>query len=451
MADLPKNLELEAQVLGMMLAHNETVDTLADLLKAEDFAEPLHQRIFASALSQHSTNGVTNPATLHSLFKDDPAIKELGGPAYLMQLTAAQSGMLDPRGYATQLAETGRRRRIVEGLTNAIEAAADAYSPISDAIGLADDAIGERVLQSVKDHSVEDCFDQMLAGYEREVRGVTCGRIACLDGVMGRLAPGSMNVIAARPGMGKTAVALSYAIGAAEQGFGVLLVSLEMPGDQLAQRMAADMLYETLAVPYDRIRDGKLQDHERKAIMRTKQKVGELPLRIATGSSLAVGRLASLIWRTKRRFKAHGGSLDLVMIDYLQLLKTDVRLKSEYETISEISTSLKAMAMDNEVALIALAQLSREVEKRDNKRPVLSDLRSSGQIEQDADVVLFLLREEYYLLKEEPPRGQDKWAEWQMSLSEVRDKIKFICAKRRNGVEGTAVGQFYGEFQAVRG
>jgi replicative DNA helicase len=449
--DLPKNLELEAQVLGMMLAHNETIDTVADILKAEDFAEPLHQRIYASALSQHSTAGVTNPATLHSLFRDDPAIKELGGPAYLMQLTATPVGMLDPRGFATQLADTGRRRRIVEGLRGAIAAASDAHSPISDAIGLADDAIGERVVQAVKDHSAEDCFDQMLAGYGRETRGVTCGRIKCLDEAMGALAPGSMNVIAARPGMGKTAVALSYAIGAAEQGYGVLLVSLEMPGEQLAQRMAADMLYDTLRVPYERIRDGKLDDHEFKAIQRAKHRVGELPLRIATGSSLAVGRLASLIRRTKRRFKAHGGSLDLVMIDYLQLLKTDVRLKSEYESISEISTALKSMAMDNEVALIALAQLSREVEKRDNKRPVLSDLRSSGQIEQDADVVLFLLREEYYLLKDEPPRGQDKWAEWQMALAEVRDKIRFICAKRRNGVEGTQTGQFYGEFQAVRG
>lgn len=451
MIDAPKNLELEASVLGMMLAHNDTIDTIADILKPDDFAEPLHQRIYQSALHQHSSNGVSNPATLFSLFKDDEAIKQLGGVSYLMKLTADHTGLLDPRGFATQLADTGRRRRVVEGLKDAIAAAADAHTPISDAIGLADDAIGERVVQAVKDHSAEECFDQMLAGYERETRGVTCGRIKPLDDVMGALAPGSMNVIAARPGMGKTAVALSYAIGAAEQGYGVLLINLEMPGDQLAQRMAADMLYETLAVPYDRIRDGKLQDHERKAIMRAKQRVGELPLRIATGSSLAVGRLASLIRRTKRRFKAHGGSLDLVMVDYLQLLKTDVRLKSEYETISEISTSLKAMAMANEVAMIALAQLSREVEKRDNKRPILSDLRSSGQIEQDADVVLFLLREEYYLLKDEPPRGNDKWAEWQLALAEVRNKIKFICAKRRNGVEGTSVGQFFGEFQAVRG
>lgn len=451
MTDLPSNLELEAQVLGMMLAHNETVDTIADILKPEDFAEPLHQRIYASALAQHSTSGVTNPATLHALFKDDPAIKDLGGPSYLMKLTGLHTGLLDPRGFATQLADTGRRRRIVEGLRCAIAAASDAHAPISDAIGLADDAIGERVVQAVKDHSAEDFFEQMLAGYGRETRGVTCGRIKCLDDAMGALAPGSMNVIAARPGMGKTAVALSYAIGAAEQGYGVLLISLEMPGEQLAQRMAADMLYDTLRVPYDRIRDGRLDDHEMKAIQRTKHKVGELPLRIATGGSLAVGRLASLIRRTKRRFKVHGGSLDLVMVDYLQLLKTDVRLKSEYEAISEISTALKSMAMDNEVALIALAQLSREVEKRDNKRPVLSDLRSSGQIEQDADVVLFLLREEYYLLKDEPPKSNEKWAEWQLALAEVRDKIRFICAKRRNGVEGATTGQFYGEFQAVRG
>lgn len=450
MSDLPANLELEAQVLGMMLAHNETIDTVADLLIVEDFSEPLHQRIYASALSQHSTSGVTNPATLHALFKDDPAIKELGGAAYLMQLTANQVGLLDPKGLASQLADTGRRRRIVEGLKQAIEAASDAHCPIGEAIGFADDAISEKVVQAVRDQSVEDCFDQMLAGYGQQERGVTCGRIKCLDELMGGLKPGSMNVLAARPGMGKTALALSYAIGAAEQGHGVLLVSLEMPGDQLAQRMAADLLYDTLRVPYERIRDGRLDQHERQAIMRAKQKVGELPLRIATGSSLAVGRLASLIRRTKRRFKAHGGSLDLVMVDYLQLLRPDVR-GNRYEAVTEISMALKAMAMANDVAMIALAQLSRAVEQREDKRPMLSDLRESGQLEQDADLVLFLLREEYYLRKEEPPKNDDKWADWQMALAAVRDQIKFIVAKRRNGVEGVAVGQFYGEFQAVRG
>ena len=159
-----------------------------------------------------------------------------------------------------------------------------------------------------------------------------------------------------------------------------------------------------------------------------------------------------MIRRTKRRMAAQGSSLDLVVVDYLQLLRAnETRGKSQYEQVSEISRTLKAIAKETGVAIMALAQLSREVEKRPDKRPMLSDLRDSGQIEQDADLVLFLFREEYYLSKEKPPQHNEKYTDWQGAIADARGKIDFIVAKRRNGVEGTATGRFHGEFQAVRG
>lgn len=450
--DLPSNVELEAAILGAILVDNSLIDAVADRVRTDDFFAPIHERIFEAICHQQSTNGVVNAATLFALFKDDEQIKELGGPSYLAKLSATPTGLLmDPRGMAKELAEIGRRRRIVLGLVEATNAALDSRSEIADAIGLADEAIGERAMQSISENDLAECFDQMFAGYDEDDRGVSCGIIPSLDHVLGNLKPGSMNVLAARPGMGKTATALSYGRGAAERGHGVLFVSLEMPGRELVQRVAADMCYDAHQIEYRAIRDGRLDREQRRMVEEAQARARALPLRIASGSALPVGRLASLIRRTKRRMAANDASLDLVIVDYLQLLRTDVRLRSEYEAVSEISCALKAMALDSQVAMMPMAQLSRAVEQRENKRPTLSDLRSSGQIEQDADVVAFLLREQYYLEQSAPPKGNEAYVEYESALAEVRDKIEFIVAKRRNGVQAAATGNFFGKYQAVRG
>ena len=448
--DLPANIELEPSVLAAILIDNGIIDLIADTLSAYDFSLGIHRRIFEAACHQHATTGVANPPTLAPLFKDDEDIKELGGPSYLAKLTASTAGQLDPKGFARQLAAIGRRRRVVEGLTAATAAARDQNVKISDAIGIADEAIGEKAISTIRESDASDCFDEMFEGYKTEDRGVTCTVIPTLDHLMGSLKPGSLNIMAGRPGMGKSAVSFSYARGAAENGHGTLLVSLEMPGDQIAQRMAADLCYDEHQIEYRNIRDGRLDADETALVRAAQGRVRQMPLRIACGSALPVGRLASLIRRTKRRFAAHGATLDLVVIDYLQLLRPDQR-GNRYEAITEISMALKAMALDNDVAILALAQLSRQVEQRDDKRPMLSDLRESGQLEQDADSVTFLLRQQYYLQKEEPPRSNDKYVEWQSKLAEVRDKIEFIVAKRRNGTEGSGLASFFGKYQAVRG
>lgn len=251
--------------------------------------------------------------------------------------------------------------------------------------------------------------------------------------------------------MGKTALALSYSIGAVRAGHGVLYVSLEMSGRELAARMASDLCFGSdNPIPFSNIRDGSLSPEYRSRIINAKNDMLARPFSVIDAGSLTMGRLNMLVRRHKRRMAAMGHKLELVVIDYLQLLHTDSKSRSNYEAVSEISRGLKAMAKDNDIAVFALAQLSREVEKRHDRRPQLSDLRDSGQIEQDADAVLFLLRQEYYLQQEEVPPLHKDYTNWQAKMAEFENKIEFIVAKRRNGITGRAMGKFYGKYQAVR-
>lgn len=249
-----------------------------------------------------------------------------------------------------------------------------------------------------------------------------------------------------------TALALSYALGAAKQGHGVLYVSLEMSSVELAARMAADLCFSSrMQIPFAKIRDGNLSRDERRHLAEAGQRMHQLPFQVVDVGSLNIGRLNMLVRRHARAMAAKGFSLDLVIVDYLQLLSPDSKGRSTYEAVSEVSRGLKALAKDNELAVFALAQLSRTVETRPDKRPQLSDLRDSGQIEQDADAVLFLMRQEYYLRQAEPEQDDVKRAEWEIALREVQGQIEFIVAKRRNGVTGSAKGAFHGAYQAVRG
>lgn len=272
-----------------------------------------------------------------------------------------------------------------------------------------------------------------------------------LDDLLGPIKPKQLVILAARPGMGKTATAISYAQGAAQLGHGVLFVSLEMSSTELAGRMVSDLCHDQeIDLPYNAVRDGTLNRAQRDWIGRAREFAGELPFQVVDTGSLTVSRLSMLVRSHQRRMKAKGQELQLVVIDYLQLLQGD-RRASAYERISEISMGLKALAKDTGVGIMALAQLSRAVEQREDKRPMLSDLRDSGQIEQDADAVLFLLREEYYLWQEQREPHDPKFGDWQVAMADARNRIEFILAKRRNGTTGSAMGSFHGAYQAVRG
>lgn len=444
-----ENLEAEAELLGSLMQTSDAIDRTADILAADDFSEPVHGRIYSAIVEQHARGKPANPITLKGFFDGDDALTSLGGPGYLARLTG-NCTMLSTKDIADQVRELAERRRMREKLQIAVADCADLTVPTAEIVALADDALGAG--DSTSQLTGAECFDELIRGFDEPALGVECGVIPSVDSLLGPMRPKQLIIGAGRPGMGKTALALSYSIGAAANGHGVLFVSLEMSSHELAARMAADMCFrEGRGIPFSQIRDGRLNREQKIEVMRTRDAMARLPFHVVDTGRMTMARLNMLVRRHARRFAAQEQKLELVVVDYLQLLSPDTRLRSNYEAVSEVSRSLKAIAKENGVAVFALAQLSREVEKRTDKRPQLADLRDSGQIEQDADAVLFLTRQEYYHRLDEPDRNTPDWDEWNRILEAMRGEIEFICAKRRNGTTGSAKGRFYGGNQAVRG
>ena len=445
--------ECEGALIGALMVENRLIDQAADIVSPEDFSEPLFGRIYSLLLRERSLGKAANVITLQPFLRDDPAVIELGGPGFLANLTGSAS-LIGAPDFARQIRDLAARRRLVDGLTNAVHLANDLGADAQDIIDAADAAIVDATIDRDTIHQVTgaQCIDELFASYEQSSMGTRCTVIPAIDELLGEMRPKQLVIGAGRPGMGKTAVALSYALGAAQGGHGTLFVSMEMSSTELAQRMAADLCFDGRGgVAFNAIRDNRLSHGDRLQMARVREMLADMPFHVIDAGHMTIGRLGMIVRRYKRRLAARGESLDLVVVDYLQLISPDRNMRSAYEAVSEVSRGLKAIAKDNDVAVFALAQLSRSVEQRADKRPILSDLRDSGQIEQDADAVLFLYRHEYYLKQSEPDQGTAEHASWQGMLDDCRGAIDFILAKRRNGITGTAQGRFHGAFQAVRG
>lgn len=451
MSEPPANVEAEAALIGAMLAEKSIIDLAADRLAPSDFFEPVHADIFETMVREHALGKGTSPIAIKGFFEHHEGMMVLGGPAYLARLSGMADGLLAPRELAEQIRDLSRRRIIYAGLSAAAGACRDLEADIADIISQADAAISIEDIETINEVTAAECVGRALDLMAEKKTGIKCGKIPQLDSVLGAMRPKNLIYLAARPGMGKTAVAVSYSIGAAERGHGVLLVSLEMSNDELGGRMAADICFDSeYQVPYEAISEGRLNDRQVRQVLWAQDYLRGLPLHVADYGKMTVGKLTRTIRRNARRFEAKGKKLELVIVDYIQLLDPDTEGLGRYEAVSEVSRSLKAIAKDNNLAILALAQLSREVEKRGDRRPKLSDLKESGQLEQDGDAVLFLVWEEGYLRHEEPPEGDPKRLQWQQGMDAVRGKIDFIVAKRRHGRQGIASGKFYSEYQAVR-
>lgn len=444
-----ENIEAEAELLGQLLSNRAAPDDLADKLKASDFAVPAHARIYEVAMREAMLDRPFSPVALKPHFDGDDGLTALGGLPYLARLTGIPS-MLRASDYVRLLTDLSKRRRMQDGLRTAADACSDLETTTAEIMEHADGALSDPARELIHQPSGADAIGDLIRSYGDNIPGVTCGCIPQLDELLGPMKPKQFIIGAGRPGMGKTALALSYSLGAAQRGHGVLFVSLEMSATELGARMASDLCFPHM-VPFEAIRDGKLNDTDLRRVKDAEATMRKLPFQIVDAGSLTPGRLGMLIRRHTRRLEARGFSLDLVVVDYLQLLRPDERARSAYEAVSEVSRALKALAKDCSVPIFALAQLSREVEKRADRRPVLSDLRDSGQIEQDADAVLFLVRQEYYHRQVEPERGSREWSMWKEQLDRMSGEIEFILAKRRNGRVGNATGAFHGAYQAVRG
>lgn len=448
------NPDAEVALLGALMFDNRRIDWAADRLVAEDFSSTLYARIFTLLTREASLGRAANPVTLPPFLAGEEAFAGAGGAAWLSSIADGAAARVDPSGFVDQIRMLSVRRRLVESMERAIENALDLENT-TEAVLEATDAALISVTDTgsgLHEPTGGQCVAEVIASIDKPFDGIRCGWVSDIDALAGPLQPKQLIIVAGRPGMAKTTTAISMSLGAATRGHGTLFVSLEMSSTELGARIISDYCYSIgVRMPIDAIVNRTLNPSKFGQLIDAELAVSRLPFNVVDAGHLKVGRLDMIVRRYKRRMEAAGQRLQLVVVDYLQLLSPDQRMNSNYESVSEVSKRLKQIAKTHGITLVALSQLSREVEKRENKRPQLSDLRDSGQIEQDADAVIFLYREAYYLKNSLPPATDPKYHEHLAKLEEVAHHIEFICAKRRNGPTGHSTGRFFGAYQAVRG
>ncbi len=459
---LPHNIEAEQQLLGAILTNNDVYDRIAALVKAAHFYDPVHQRIFEIAAARIQKNALASPVTLKAFLEDDPGLKELGGPSYLVRLAGAAISAFAARDYAQMIYDLAVRRELIAlgrdiaDRAAKVEVSSEPRDQITEAeqrlYKLGEQGVAERGFQSFL-RAVTAAVDVANAAYQRGggLSGIPTALID-LDKKLGGLHPSDLIILAGRPSMGKTSLATNIAFNVAKaykrgrkpdgsdgavEGGVVGFFSLEMSAEQLAARI----LSEASEVPSEQIRRGDMTEQEFRRFVEAAKALEACPLYIDDTPALPISQVAA---RARRLKRTHG--LDVLMVDYLQLLKGSSK-DNRVQEVSEITQGLKAIAKELNIPVIALSQLSRAVESREDKRPQLSDLRESGSIEQDADVVMFVFREEYYKEREKPSDHElEKMAAWQQVMESCHGKAEVIIGKQRHGPIGTVELSFEGRF-----
>ncbi len=460
---LPHNIEAEQALLGALLVNNDVYDRVASILNDTHFYDPVHARIFQTAAQRIQKNALASPVTLKAFMEDDEGLKELGGPQYLVRLAGAAISLFAAKDYAQLIYDLAIRRDLIAIGQEIAAKAGDVTveSEPKDQIVEAE----QRLYQLGEQGHVDSGFQSFLralhqavdvanAAYQREggLAGISTGFID-MDKKLGGLHPSDLLILAGRPSMGKTSLATNMAFkiakaykkglrpdgseGAVDGGV-VGFYSLEMSSEQLAARI----LSEAAEVPSEQIRRGEMTEDEFRRFVEAAKDLETCPLFIDDTPALPISTLAARARRLKRQ---HG--LDVLFIDYLQLVRPASAKDSRVNEVSEITQGLKAIAKELNIPVIALSQLSRQVESRDDKRPQLSDLRESGSIEQDADVVMFVFREEYYKEREKPgDHDIEGMMKWQEEMSQIHGKAEVIIGKQRHGPIGTVDLSFEGQF-----
>jgi replicative DNA helicase len=449
----PNNIEVEQALLGAILINNDAYYRVSDFLLAEHFFEPLHQRVYEVATTLIKSGKVATPKTLKTFLGDD----DLGGTTtsgYLARLAAEATTVINAEDYGRVIYDLSTRRRLIAVGEDLVNVAYD--SPVEtsprDQIEEAERRLYELAETGRYDggfqrfaEALTSAIDMAAAAYKREgkLSGIATG-LHDLDRSLGGLQPSDLVILAGRPAMGKTSLATNIAFNIAKAYEGekqpdgsvktvnggiVGFFSLEMSSEQLATRIIA----EQSGVPSYKIRRGDMREDDFYKITEAAREMQTVPFYIDQTGGISIAQLAARARRLKRQ-----RGLDLLVVDYLQLLSGSAK-KSEnrVQELTEITTGLKALAKELNVPILALSQLSRQVESRDDKRPQLSDLRESGSIEQDADVVMFVYREEYYLKNKEPKPGTEEYFKWQTEMDQVHGKAEVIIGKQRHGPTGT--------------
>jgi replicative DNA helicase len=437
-----QSVEAEQQLLGALMMDDRMTPIVMRAGGSQLFSHPLHAEIY-ELIEMRSNNGeLVSPVALKAALDGSRDLEEAGGPAYLVRLAgcAVSSSRDVVRGMAELLAEQARKRSLSAAISDAQVGLLRGDVPAREiALQLERQIVAsEFAAQADRPTSmlaaVTEAIAQSVEAYQGTNVDLVRFGIPALDDIIPGLYPGELTLLGGRPAMGKSAVALTMALNAARAGHGVAIASLEMTPAAMAQRALSEATArDGRAVPYINMRSGDMTEDQMRAVVELGQAVGNLPITCLSRSYSNVDALVGGV----RQIARATPNLRLLIVDYAQLLKAQG--KDRYQQVTNISLALKGMAMSLNIPVLALSQLSRSIESREDKRPMLSDLRESGQLEQDADSVLFCYRPEYYLAQADPgSKDLDKQANWQLELEEARGKLEIGVAKQRMGQTGVA-------------
>ena len=451
---VPSNIEAEQALIGSILVNNDILDEIANIVSASKFYDPGHKKIFEIIENLNAKGMIANPITIKNYFENDKdnSLNDVGGTEYLIKLTRFSSSIKQSVDYAKVIHDNFVRRELIEIAENINSNAK------TENLDITSEDIIENSEKSLFDLAERGSFSQSFLKFntaldqtiqmatqamqnDQGIVGVPTG-LKDLDEKLGGLHKSDLVIIAARPSMGKTALATNIAFNAAlkikndNRKSSVAFFSLEMSSEQLSTRI----LSEQTRIQSTDIRRGKASEEQLNKFIQTSRDIYDLPLYIDETPAITIAKLSNRARRIKRLF-----GLDMIVVDYIQLMKVNSnKYEGRVQEISEITQGLKALAKELSVPVLALSQLSRAVEQRDDRQPQLSDLRESGSIEQDADVVMFIFREEYYLEKKQPKTGTIEHAEWQSKMNDVNGLADIILGKQRHGPTGTIKVEFEG-------
>ncbi len=449
----PSNLEAEQALLGSILVNNDIIDEISNTINSTIFYDPAHVKIYEVIETLNNKGMIANPITLKNFFEKDNMLSEVGGTEYLVKLTRFSGSSKQAIDYAKIIHEMYLRRELVQISDNLTNDTMNANSEELNA-----EKIIENTEKSLFNLAERGSFSQSFLKFNRALDqtiqmatlamqndqglvGVPTG-LTELDEKLGGLHKSDLVILAGRPSMGKTALATNIAYNAAQnilkrqEKASVAFFSLEMSSEQLSTRI----LSEQARIKSDDIRRGKVTEEEINRYIETSRNIYNLPLYIDETPAITIAALSNRARRIKRL-----EGLSLIVVDYIQLMRASSnKIDNRVQEISEITQGLKALAKELSVPVLALSQLSRAVEQRDDKQPQLADLRESGSIEQDADVVMFVYREAYYLERKKPKEGSIEYAEWQSKMNDVYGLADIILGKQRHGPTGTIKVEFEG-------
>jgi len=450
--ELPNNIEAEQAVIGSILVTNEIFDEISIIISSTNFYDPMHQKIFSAIENLIFKGLLANPITLKNYFENEK--DDLDVPEYLVKITKFSTSVRQAIEYSKIIYDMFVRRELIKISEQTIDTAkindlnTSGQNIIENSERLLFDLAEKGSFNSslVKfDEAMKQTIEMASAAYKNEegIVGVPTG-LRDLDDRLGGLHQSDLIIIAGRPSMGKTALATNIAFNAAKKlqdngkKSSIAFFSLEMSSEQLSTRILA----EQARIKSNDIRRGRISDEQFDKFIETSKNISELPLYIDETPAISIAAVSNRARRIKRLF-----GLDMIVVDYIQLMRGTFNNKDgRVQEISEITQGLKAIAKELSVPVVALSQLSRAVEQRDDKKPQLSDLRESGSIEQDADVVMFVYRESYYLERKEPRPATVEHAEWQAKMNEVSNLAELIIGKQRHGPTGNVMLEFEAMF-----